>query len=64
MLETYAPLHANIQEEFCAADGETMSPHFTAIRDGNTVAMPEAFRPAGYCPPAFRVDGRPSREAS
>ena len=32
-----------------------MSPHFTAIRDGNTIAIPEAARPADYQAPSFRV---------
>jgi small-conductance mechanosensitive channel len=64
MPDTYAALHANIQEVFFAAGVEIMSPHFTAIRDGNTVAMPEAFRPAGYSAPPFRVDGGTPREAS
>ncbi len=32
-----------------------MSPHYTSIRDGNTVAIPEAQRAPGYEPGAFRV---------
>jgi hypothetical protein len=32
-----------------------MSPTFYALRDGNTVTIPESARPAGYDPPAFRV---------
>ena len=48
MIDIYAALHARIQDTFYAAGVEIMSPHFTAVRDGNTVAIPEAFRPAGY----------------
>jgi small-conductance mechanosensitive channel len=64
MDDTYAALHANIQEVFFAAGVEIMSPHYTALRDGNTVTIPEALRPAGYCPPSFRVDGQATRDAS
>ena len=48
MPEIYAALHARIQDTFFAAGVEIMSPHFTAIRDGNGVAIPEPFRTAGY----------------
>jgi len=33
-----------------------MSPHFTALRDGNAVAIPEVFRGKDYRAPAFRVE--------
>jgi small-conductance mechanosensitive channel len=56
MIATYALLHANIQDTFFAAGVEIMSPHFTSVRDGNTVAIPEANRPAGYRAGAFRVE--------
>jgi small-conductance mechanosensitive channel len=55
MIDTYAALHANIQDTFYAAGVEIMSPHFTSLRDGNTVAIPEADRPAGYRAHGFRV---------
>jgi small-conductance mechanosensitive channel len=57
MITIYAELHANIQDAFYAAGVEIMSPHFTALRDGNTVAIPDSARPAGYRAPAFRVEG-------
>ena len=56
MIDIYAALHARIQDSFYAAGVEIMSPHYTALRDGNTVAMPEAFRARNYQPGAFRVD--------
>ena len=56
MIDIYAVLHSKIQDSFYAAGVEIMSPHFTAIRDGNTVAIPEAQRPPGYTPRAFRVE--------
>ena len=56
MINTYAVLHANIQDKFFAAGVEIMSPHYTSVRDGHTVQIPEADRPAGYRTPAFRVE--------
>jgi len=65
MIDIYAALHARIQDEFYAAGVEIMSPHFTAIRDGNSIAIPEAFRGAEYRAPAFRVQdmSAPNRTA-
>jgi small-conductance mechanosensitive channel len=56
MIAIYADLHARIQDAFFAAGVEIMSPHYTSIRDGNTIAIPEASRPPGYEPRGFRVD--------
>ena len=56
MIEIYAALHARIQDAFYAAGVEIMSPHYTSIRDGNTVAIPESLRSPGYQAPALRVD--------
>jgi small-conductance mechanosensitive channel len=69
MVDIYAALHARIQDAFYAAGVEIMSPHFTAVRDGNTVAIPDAFRPADYRAPAFRVENAstirgPSQESA
>jgi small-conductance mechanosensitive channel len=56
MIDIYAALHARIQDEFYAGGVEIMSPHFTALRDGNSVAIPEVFRDKDYRAPAFRVE--------
>lgn len=40
----YSDLHRNIQDAFNEAGVEIMSPHFSALRDGNTIAIPEASR--------------------
>lgn len=56
MVDIYAALHSAIQDAFFAAGVEIMSPHYTSIRDGNTVAIPEVFRPSGYQAPGFRFD--------
>jgi small-conductance mechanosensitive channel len=58
----YADLHARIQDAFYAAGVEIMSPHYASLRDGNAVAIPEGSRPAGYRPPAFRVEHRETRD--
>lgn len=58
MIDIYAALHSNIQDSFHVAGVEIMSPHFTAVRDGNTVAIPEALRPRDYEAPSFRVEQR------
>ncbi len=56
MIDIYAALHARIQDAFCAAGVEIMSPHYTSIRDGNTITIPEPSRAEGYRAPAFRVE--------
>ena len=55
MADIYAQLHSEIQDSFCEAGVEIMSPHYTSLRDGNTIAIPEASRAPGYQPSAFRV---------
>jgi small-conductance mechanosensitive channel len=55
MVDIYAVLHGNIQDAFYAAGVEIMSPHYTSIRDGNTVAIPEPLRSPGYQPRSFRI---------
>jgi small-conductance mechanosensitive channel len=52
---TYARLHENIQDAFNSAGVEIMSPHYGALRDGNTVTIPESYRAPDYRAPAFRV---------
>jgi small-conductance mechanosensitive channel len=56
MVATYAALHARIQDAFYAAGVEIMSPHYTSVRDGNTIAIPETFRPPDYQARRFRVE--------
>ena len=56
MIDIYAALHARIQDEFYTAGVEIMSPHFTSVRDGNTIAIPEPFRGTEYRAPSFRVE--------
>jgi small-conductance mechanosensitive channel len=53
----YSDLHQNIQDRFNEAGVEICSPHFSSLRDGNTIAIPEQYIPPGYGPPSFRVNG-------
>ena len=55
MDKIYSELHRNIQEKFNEAGVEIMSPHYYQIRDGNTVTIPETYRPVDYTPLSFRV---------
>lgn len=54
MALTYSLLHQSIQDSFNEAGVEIMSPHYTALRDGNTAAMPEDSRPKGE-PSTFKI---------
>jgi small-conductance mechanosensitive channel len=55
MAATYSDLHANIQDKFNEAGIEIMSSHYAAVRDGNEVTTPEAYRPKAYEAPPFRI---------
>jgi small-conductance mechanosensitive channel len=56
VLNIYSDLHKNIQDKFNEAGVEICSPHFSALRDGNTVTIPQQYHPAGYRPPGFRIE--------
>ena len=58
----YSDLHQNIQDCFNEAGVEICSPHFASLRDGNSIAIPEQYRPAGYSAPGFRVNGSQKEE--
>jgi len=52
MVQLYSELHQNIQEAFNEAGVEILSPHYTQIRDGNKVTIPESYLPRTTCRPA------------
>lgn len=56
MAVTYSLLHQNIQDKFNEAGVEIMSPHFTSIRDGNAIQIPDDYKPKDYRRPGFKVD--------
>ena len=53
MLRIHSNLHQNIQDRFNEAGVEIMSPHYGAMRDGNTTAIPEDYLPPDYRPQGF-----------
>ncbi|UWZ86497.1 mechanosensitive ion channel family protein [Occallatibacter riparius] len=55
MPDIYAELHANIQDKFNEGGVEIMSPHYSSLRDGNQVTIPDAHLPPDYAAPTFRV---------
>jgi small-conductance mechanosensitive channel len=57
---TYARLHENIQDAFGAAGVEILSPHYAALRDGNTATVPASHSPADHRAKAFRVQTFPT----
>jgi small-conductance mechanosensitive channel len=52
----YSELHQNIQDKFNEAGVEICSPHFSSLRDGNTIAIPQQYIADDYKAPGFRVD--------
>jgi small-conductance mechanosensitive channel len=54
MAQIYSDLHQNIQDAFNEAGVEIMSPHYGAIRDGNRIAIPDAYVPKTYQTPGWR----------
>lgn len=55
MAATYSRLNSNIQDAFNEAGLEIMSPHYSALRDGNRMAIPDADLPPDYRAPSFGV---------
>jgi small-conductance mechanosensitive channel len=55
MAAIYSRLHENIQDRFNEAGVEILSPHYTQLRDGNKITVPEDYLPAGYEPGGLRI---------
>jgi small-conductance mechanosensitive channel len=55
MVLTLSDLHQNIQDECNARGIEIMSPHYRAMRDGNTTTIPAEYLEKDYKVPAFQV---------
>ena len=55
MLAIYSEMHQNIQDNFNEAGVEICSPHFSSLRDGNVIAIPQQYVAPDYEPPSFRV---------
>ena len=54
MPRIYSDLHQHIQDAFNEAGVEIMSPHYGALRDGNRIAIPDAYVPKTYQAPGWR----------
>lgn len=52
----YSELHQNIQDKCNEVGIEIMSPHFTALRDGNPTTIPENYLPPDYESPGFKIN--------
>jgi len=57
MLTIYSELHQNIQDQFNEAAIEINSPHYTSLRDGNRIAIPDEYIPKSYREPGFGLRG-------
>lgn len=55
MARLYSALHAEIQTAFSAAGVEIMSPHYSAVRDGSRMAVPDEHLPKDNRAPGFSV---------
>jgi small-conductance mechanosensitive channel len=55
MTSIYSELHQNIQDKFNEAGVEIVSPQYSAVRDGNKIAIPQDYLPKNYITPAFRI---------
>jgi small-conductance mechanosensitive channel len=51
----YSLLHQNIQDAFNEAGVEIMSSHYSNIRDGNKITVPDDHLPKDYTAPSFRI---------
>ena len=52
----YSNLHQHIQDKCNESDIEILSPHYSAIRDGNQNTIPTNYLPKDYQVPGFRID--------
>lgn len=52
----YSKLHQSIQDKCNEADIEILSPHYSAVRDGHQITIPENYLPDDYNAPGFRID--------
>ena len=55
MQNVYSLLHQNIQDKFNEAGVEINSPHYTSLRDGNRVTIPDNYLSSDYKSPVFEV---------
>jgi small-conductance mechanosensitive channel len=51
----YSSLHENIKNELHNAGIEILSPHYSAVRDGNDLTVPPENKPKDYKKPSFQI---------
>ena len=56
ILQIYSNLLQNVQDYCNVAGIEIMSPHYTAVRDGNQNTIPRNYLPKDYIQPGFKVE--------
>lgn len=56
MAVIYSELHRLMQDKFNEAGVEIMSPHYSALRDGNSIQIPDNYKPKDYRRPGFKVE--------
>ncbi|HAC65967.1 MAG TPA: mechanosensitive ion channel protein [Cyanothece sp. UBA12306] len=56
IMDIYSSLHQNIQDQCNEAGIEILSPHYSALRDGNQNTIPENYLPKDYKAPGFKID--------
>ncbi len=61
MANIYSQLHQNIQDKCNEAEIEILSPHYSALRDGNQNTIPENYLPQDYTAPGFRIASQDKR---
>ena len=57
----HSDLHRHIQDVFNERGIEIMSPHYRALRDGNTTTIPADHLDEGYKPASFRISSNPDQ---
>lgn len=62
MAGVYASLYAKIQDKFNEAGVEIMSPHYTALRDGNQTTIPRDYLPKEYKAPSFNIYNKTDKD--
>ncbi|WP_107666330.1 mechanosensitive ion channel family protein [Cyanothece sp. BG0011] len=56
LFEIYSDIHQNIQDKCNESDIEILSPHYSALRDGNQNTIPSNYLPKDYQAPGFRIE--------
>ena len=55
MARIYSELHQNLQDKCNEAGIEILSPHYSAVRDGSQITIPEDYLPKNYTTPGWGI---------